>query len=243
MIARRTVAPLLAVCLALFACKLMKPSPKKLCAKADKLMAESLKSESSASSGGKSIEAECVADLEKMKKDSPQEYECTSTCISDAKDAAGLSTCMKTCKGSSTTASTSDDDDSKRTYPVDSLTPSDVRSKISSAYYSYGYDITGEKENSVGWSANVALGKKGAYGEVHIYKVLLVDILNRKDGFSTATKLAEGQAANETRVGNKKLLVVRCLYQRTGTETGVPKECGAYDSKISSFTDDIATSR
>ena len=115
-----------------------------------------------------------------------------------------------------------------------------MRSKISSAYVHYGYDISGEKSNSVGWSATVSLGKKGPHGEVHIYKVLLVDVAGRKQGFKTLDGLGSSKGASESRVGNKKALLVECLYQRNSTEAGVPKACGGYDSKITSFTDTLA---
>lgn len=233
---RRVLIPFVSLCLALFACKLLKPSPAKLCEKAEKLLTE----EGSPSPEG--VKAKCVVELTKLKSDNPTEYECTSKCINDSKDGTALGTCMRGCKsGSESMTATSDEDDSTKTYPVDSLTPDSIRSKISSEYSYFGYDISGEKENAAGWSANVALGKKGPRGEVHIYKVLLVDVNGRKDGFSTADKLASGSEAHETRVGSKKLLLVRCLFQRSETESGVPKDCGAYDSKIRSFTDDIAT--
>jgi hypothetical protein len=214
----------------------MKPSPKKLCDKAEKLFEKDGKTKT------ESATAKCVVELTKMKSDEPEKYECASKCINGSDTSSDLGTCMNACEGGSKTASTgsSEDDDSTKTYPVDSLTPSDVRSKISSNYDNFGYDISGEKENAAGWSANVALGKKGGSGEVHIYKVLLLDINGKKDGYSTADRLATGSTAHESRVGNKKLLLVRCLYQRDSTETGVPKECSSYDSKIRSFTDDIA---
>jgi len=237
MTSRVAVAPLLTICLALFACKLLKPSPKKLCDKAEKLFEKEGKTKT------ETANAKCVVELTKMKSDEPAKYECASKCINDSDTGTALGTCMSACEGGSKTASASgsdDDDDSTKTYAVDSLTPSDVRSKISSNYQYYGYDISGEKENAAGWSANVALGKKGGYGEVHIYKVLLLDINGTKDGYSTADRLASGSTAHESRVGNKKLLLVRCLYQRSSTESGVPKECGSYDSKIRSFTDDIS---
>ena len=91
--------------------------------------------------------AGCVASLEKMKSDEPERYECTTKCVGDAKDSASFVTCASDCKGASASASKSDDDDATKTYPVDSLSSSEVRSKISIAYSSYGYDISGEKSN------------------------------------------------------------------------------------------------
>ncbi len=236
---RSALGPLVVICCTLFACKLLKPSPKKLCEKAMKF-AGAEESEGKSPESSETKMAGCVASLEKMKSDEPERYECTTKCVGDAKDSASFVTCASGCKGASASASKSDDDDATKTYPVDSLSSSDVRSKISSAYMHYGYDISGEQSNSVGWSATVSLGKKGPYGEVHIYKVLLLDVSGRDDGYKTIESLKKGGGATESRVGNKKALLVQCLYQRSSTEPGVPKACGGYDSKISSFTDDIA---
>ena len=236
---RSALGPLVVICCTLFACKLLKPSPKKLCEKAMKF-AEAEESEGKSPESSETKMAGCVASLEKMKSDEPERYECTTKCVGDAKDSASFVTCAPDCQGASASASKSDDDDATKTYPVDSLSSSEVRSKISIAYSSYGYDISGEKSNSTGWSATVTLGKKGPSGEVHIYKVLLLDVSGRKDGFKVLDGLGSSKGASESRVGNKKALLVECLYQRSSTETGVPKACGGYDSRITSFTDDIA---
>jgi hypothetical protein len=244
-VSRSVLLPFVALCLPLFACKLLKPSPKKLCEKAEKLMrkgdAPAPVSEGEGE-GEKSatMQAKCLTELSKMKSDEPARYECTSKCINGAEDGTALGTCMGECKKDGVASTGGGDDDSTKTYPVDSLTPASIRSKIESEYQHYGQDITGETTNSVGWSATVMLGKKGSYGEAHIYKVILVDVNGRTDGYAVAERLKKS-GASETRTGNKKLLVVNCMFQRSSSEAGMPKECGGYDSKIRSFTDDLAT--
>ncbi len=233
MFVRRQLFPLLVLCTALFACKLLKPSPEKLCKKTAKIVGkEDATSEE---------QAKCAKSLTTMKKDHPEKYACVSKCIDKSSDKDALDTCMTPCmgSGSSTTASTHADSPA----PVDSLTSSGVKSKIESNYRYYGYDIMKEKSNSAGWAATVALGKKGPTGEVHIYKVLLADTTSKTDGYSLVAGLKrDATGATETRVGKSKVLYVECLYQRSSTESGVPKACSSYDSKISSFTDDLARS-
>lgn len=228
---RREVVSLWVLCSALFACKLLKPSPEKLCKKANGALEKA----------GKTPDASgCVSELTKMKKAEPKKYDCTAKCIQKSDDATIMGSCMSACGGSSSSSTSvaSGDDEGG---PVDLLTPSKVKDKIESEYNYYGYDIMKESSNSAGWAATVALGKKGATGEVHIYKVVLLDITSHADGNSAVEHLkGSATGATQTRVGKVKALYIECLYQRDSTESGMPKKCSSYDSKIDSFADDIA---
>lgn len=222
--------------LSMVGCNLLDSGPKKACAKATELFAEPGKDTAK-------LKESCVADLTRMKKDDPQQYECTTNCITggSGKDATAL--CMAGCKGQPVAKKGADDDaKDEKDYPIDSATPSALKSTISSEYQHFGYDITGEKNNEAGWAATVAIGKKGASGEVHIYKVVLVDVKGRKDGFQVVEGLKKGHPLVETRVGNKKALYVECLYNRAANEGGTPKACKGYDSRIRSFTNELEKS-
>jgi len=230
---------LVAISLPLLSCNLVKMSPEKACTRAEKL---------SSNAGDKAAKdkALCVAKLTKMKKDDPKEYDCTTKCLKESSLADEAKPCLEACTAqSSATAGKgkgkSDGEDDARTYPVDSLTPSDLKSKVAFEYLHYGYDIVSEKNNAAGWSATVVLGKKGSFGEARIYKVLLVDVNGVKDGYRTVEALKKGGLAEETRIGKKKALFVQCMFQRSSSESGVPKACSSYDSKISSFTNDLAS--
>ncbi len=127
-----------------------------------------------------------------------------------------------------------------RSSPVDELTPDGVKDKVAFEYRHFGYDISGEKDNPAGWSATVKLGPRSSRGEAHIYKVMLVDIKGRTDGYKVASSLREEGVASESRVGQKKLLFVQCLLSRPANESGSPTPCSSYDSRIGSFASDLA---
>ncbi len=227
------VRSVIALSVTLGGCDLLEMSPEKACTKAGAVFAKAGEDTASA-------KAKCVSDLTKMKKEEPKAYACTTKCLKGAERARAdeAAACMSTCTTGARAASASATPDRKA--PVDDLTPEDVKEKIASEYRHYGYEITGGKDNAAGWSATVALGKKGAVGELHVYKVVLVDVKNTDDGYRVVAGMKTNSVAEESRVGSKKALFVRCMFQRSATQSGAPRECGGYDSKIGSFTDDLA---
>ena len=212
-----------------FGCKLFKTSPDKACERQVELFPGSRKEK-------------CVAELKSMKSEAPRTYDCTVRCLTESKETEEASACLADCKPSATTAKSSKEGEATQTYPVDALTATSVKTKIDSEYQHFGYDISGEADNAAGWRATVTLGKKAAYGEVHIYKVILVDVKDRKDGFEIVSGFKKGNALVET-PGNKKALYVECLYQRAPNEGGTPKVCSGHDSRLVRFTDELAKFR
>jgi len=43
------------------------------------------------------MEANCISDMEAMKKDQPKRYECQAACVNDAKDLDDIDPCVKKC--------------------------------------------------------------------------------------------------------------------------------------------------
>ena len=232
----RTLPLLLAAGLSLSGCKLLKSrQDAKACARMAELFGTPGKS--STTSG-------CVAELDEMKKEDPKKYECTTKCLTESRRSEEASACLVGCEHAAAAKNAGRDNDvTEETYPVDSLTPSTVKTQVASKYQYFGYEIIGEQTNAAGWSSTVVLGKKAPYEEVHIYKVLLVDVRGRDDGFAVVSSFAKKDVAVESRVGRKRALYVECLYQRNSTEGGAPRACSASDSRIKSFTDDLATVR
>lgn len=186
----------------------------------------------------KKVKASCLAELDAMKKKEPAQYECTSTCFAESANKDAVGTCLMGCQEQKTAAAPPE---SSGSAAVDALTPSALKTKIATEYQHFGYDISSETSNGAGWSATVTLGKKGPAGEVHIYKVLLVGVKGHDDGLTVVSGLQKG--TSESRVGSTKALYVECLYQRDSNESGTPRACRSYDSRISSFTDDVGGPR
>ena len=230
----RTLPLLFAAVLPLSGCKLLKSrQDAKACARMAELF-------DTPGKGGKTS-SRCVAELDDMRKEDPEKYECTTKCLTGSRRTEEASTCLAGCEGKALAKNpVRDQDVMGERYPVDALTPSIVRTTVASKYDYFGYEITGEQANAAGWSGTVVLGRRGAYGEVHVYKVLLLDVNGRDDGFAVVSRLQRGSALVQTRVGQKKALYVECLYQRSANESGAPKACTGADSRIGSFTDDLA---
>lgn len=216
-------------------CDLLTMSPEKACEKANQQAAKP------GGSTDATEKARCVAEFTSLKKNDPKRYACTTKCIKQSTATDETDTCVKARCGdsSSATASAAGADDG-RTYPVDELTSASLKSKVLSEYRHYGIDILNEKDNGAGWSATVALGKKASFGEARVYKVVLFDVTGQKQGYELISKLKKSGVAEESRVGKKKALYVQCLFRRDSNQSGTPRECTASDSKIGSFTDDIA---
>lgn len=228
---------LAAASLSLLGCKM---SPEKACAKAEELFAKP-----GDTAKTQKERAKCVADFTKMQQEDPKAYACTTQCLKSGSKEETVLGCMRYCDKSSKTASksTGGGDDSTPPAPVDSLTPSSVKSKIESEYRGFGEEIQGEKSNSVGWSADVMIGKKEGPGDMHVYKVMLLDVKSETDGYAVIEGLKKSGVADASRVGNKKAVYVQCQYQRDSTTGRKTKPCGSYDGRIHSFLDDIAPSR
>jgi hypothetical protein len=223
---------LLALSLSLVACNSLNISPEKSCSRAEKLM----------SKVGDPIAKDkdrCVTELARMKKDDPGEYDCTARCLRESAVAEEARVCMNACRPAAP-ATAAKSEGEEEAFPVDALTPADLKGKIASAYQGFGFEIAGEKETPDGWSATVSLGNKAApRGEAHVYKVHLVDVKDQKAGVDTVASLKKANHLEESRVGKRKALVVRCVLQRSALESGKPRKCAAFDGKIAAFTNDM----
>jgi hypothetical protein len=227
---RRLATALLVACTILSTgCNLAKSRNTKACEK----MAEYFPDPKTSA---KKMKAGCLAELDDMKKKDKKHYECTTKCFAESAGKDAASACLLGCEDQRTTT-TSATSDTGGSAAVDALTPSSLKGKVASEYQHFGYDISSEMNNGAGWSATVTLGKKGPSGEVHIYKVLLVDVNGHDDGLKVVSSLQKG--TNESRVGRRKALYVECMYQRASYESGTPRSCQSYDSRISSFADDL----
>jgi hypothetical protein len=219
--------------LSLVACNPLNISPEKACSRAEKLM----------SKAGDPIAKDkdrCVNELARLKKDDPTEYDCTAKCLGDNALVDQARACLLNCKPAAV-SSAGKIDGEEEAFPVDALTPAALKGKVASAYQQLGFDIAGEKDTSDGWSATVSIGNKAApRGEAHVYKVHLVDVKDRKAGFDSVASLKRANHIEESRVGKRKALVVRCVFQRSALESGKPRPCAAFDGKIASFTNDLA---
>ncbi len=88
--------PLLVLCAALFACKLLKPSPEKQCAKVEKLYNEDGKQAPKTD--------KCIALLTTMKEAEPARYECNSQCVKTSSTRLEFSECARLCDGGNASA-------------------------------------------------------------------------------------------------------------------------------------------
>jgi hypothetical protein len=216
------------VSISLLGCNGVSMSPEKACSRAEKLM----------SKVGDPLAKDkdrCVTDLARLKKEAPAEYGCTAKCLGESSIADEAKACVSACKPASSGEAEA------QVFAVDTLTPANLKDKLTEVYKGSGLDITGEKDGAKGWSATVEIGNgKAPRGEAHVYKVHLVDVKDRKEGFEAVANLRKANHLEESRVGKQKALVVRCVTQRSAIESGKPRACASFDSKIAAFTNDLA---
>ncbi len=225
MVRPSSAARVLVLFTALLGCKALKPSPeKKACEQIAKFQKED----------GREAEptSVCLERLEEIKQKNPIAHACTLDCMTSHETKEEALKCTFECEYNQKQAS--------KTHAVDDLTPTKIQAIITEEYEDFGYDISNEQTNDAGWVGTVRLGKEGTYGEVHIYKVALLNINGRQDGNQAVAKLDQRKGPTETRIGEKKALYVECLHHRVSNETGTPKACRGHNSRIQRFTNELA---
>lgn len=176
----------------LLGCKLMQPSPEKVCAKASKL-------------GLESGSADCTEKLTEMQSKHPASYKCASGCINSSSDKAAANVCMAKCPApGEATAEGSADEASK----VDALTMSKV--KAHALALQQNMTVVSEKSNSAGETVTVSCPATEHLAG-YAYKAILVDIASSSEGYESM-KSFEASAEGNTSyvVGNKKALFIEC---------------------------------
>ncbi|MCA9643877.1 MAG: hypothetical protein H6718_34180 [Polyangiaceae bacterium] len=190
-------ALLLGLLFPLLACKLLKPSPEKVCAKAEKVGVK---------------DTECVTKLTQLKTDNPTAFECSAKCVSSEKEKAALEACMTACAPGETETPSSEK--AKSVLPsvwhdtnVDSLSSATLKSRLKAKYKKAKF--SGETTNQAGWTISV-LNKEGAL--VAIYKVVLADIKSPEDAsrWLSVLRKENSNSLHEYRYGDSKLLYWGC---------------------------------
>ncbi|MEZ4223332.1 MAG: hypothetical protein R3B13_20470 [Polyangiaceae bacterium] len=182
--------------LALLACKLLEPSPEKVCAKSEKL-------------GLDSDATTCVSKLSKLKKEQPEKYKCASKCVNDSSDKEAANTCLTAC--ASLPEATASNDGAR----VDTLTTGTIKAYALAEHQQM--KLLSEKTNSAGWTITTG-APATEHLDAYVYKVIYVDIESNSEGYETMKSFessAEGNVSYE--VGERKALYIECW--RVGSRT------------------------
>ncbi len=215
----------LGVVLPLLGCGLMNSGPKKLCKRLSELNPATFPA---------SRQSDCAEEFAKTKKTNPAQYSCIETCASTSTD-KNVMMCVGDCM--LPTKSKPSGPAVAKAAAVDGVTPALVKSRLGHKYRYRGFDVMKESNNAAGWSATLMFGKKsGAY---EVYRVMLLNVQSKDDGYKTIGKLTQQGDTKTTRVGSKKALLVICSLKRPANG-GEPKKCHA-DSQLETVASEIVS--
>lgn len=174
----------------------------------------------------------CIETMNKMHEDDEKTFECTSECVAEADTQKEVAKCMSKC-----VVGQEDDDDSpvatskpevaavKGESTIDGLTASSIKASLQKQYPTNKIMKEGSLSGG-GWSGTVMV-KEGSYG--YVFQVLLSGISSAAEGKRLEADLAaeSSAAAHVGRVGNSKLLFVKCVGHMKEGSTSVG-ECSRY---------------